>query len=146
MTINSITFEAFSYGYVEGVQFKGISASGLSIGDIQQTSQTMSNCFYAMKGIIDSVEVLLYDWKYIRQFSGEIKWFNVFVYDPIHILGDTTVLYEMCNVYEDLDKLTGILSMDWGLLGTLLTTMTINLAYEARDLLIDITNNLGRDC
>ena len=38
MTINSITFEAFSYGYVEGVQFKGISASGLSIGDIQQTS------------------------------------------------------------------------------------------------------------
>ena len=54
----------------------------------------MSNCFYAMKGIIDSVEVLLYDWKYIKQFSGEIKWFNVFVYDPIHILGDTTVLYE----------------------------------------------------
>lgn len=52
----------------------------------------------------------------------------------------------MCNVYEDLDKLTGILSMDWGLLGTLLTTMTINLAYEARDLLIEITNNLGRDC
>jgi hypothetical protein len=106
----------------------------------------MSNCFYAMKGIVDSVEVLLYDWKYIRQWSGEIKWFNVFVYDPIHILGDTTVLYEMCNVYEDLDKLTGVLSMDWGLLGTLLTTMTINLAYEARDMLVDITNNLGRDC
>ena len=52
----------------------------------------------------------------------------------------------MCNVYEDLDKLTGVLSMDWGLLGTLLTTMTINLAYEARDMLVDITSNLGRDC
>ena len=94
MTINSITFEAFAYGYVEGVQFKGIQASGLSIGEIQQTTTTMSNCFYAMKGIIDSVEVMVYDWKTISQWRGEFKWFNVFLYDPIHILGDTTVLYE----------------------------------------------------
>ena len=52
----------------------------------------------------------------------------------------------MCNVYEDLDKLTGLLSMDWGLLGSMVTSITINLAYEARDMLIDITNNLGRSC
>ena len=52
----------------------------------------------------------------------------------------------MCNVYEDLDKLTGLLSMDWGLLGSMVTSITINLAYEARDMLIDITNNMGRSC
>ena len=52
----------------------------------------------------------------------------------------------MCNVYEDLDKLTGIFSMDWGLVGSMVTSITINLAYEARDLLVDIANNLGRDC
>ena len=52
----------------------------------------------------------------------------------------------MCNVYEDLDKLTGLFSMDWGLLGSMVTSITINLAYEARDMLIDITNNMGRSC
>ena len=52
----------------------------------------------------------------------------------------------MCNVYEDLDKLTGIFSMDWGLVGSMVTSITINLAYEARDMLVEIANNLGRDC
>ena len=52
----------------------------------------------------------------------------------------------MCNVYEDLDKLTGIFSMDWGLVGSMVTSITVNLAYEARDMLVEIANNLGRDC
>lgn len=52
----------------------------------------------------------------------------------------------MCNVYEDLDKLTGLFSMDWGLLGTQLTNAAIYIGYEAKDLLIDITKNLGTSC
>lgn len=52
----------------------------------------------------------------------------------------------MCNIYEDLDKLTGFFSMDWGLLGQSLTNTAIYIGYEAKDLLIDITVNLGNNC
>lgn len=52
----------------------------------------------------------------------------------------------MCNVYEDLDKLTGFFSMDWGLLGQSLTNAAIYIGYEAKDLLIDIAKNLGNNC
>jgi len=78
----------------------------------------MSNCFYAVKGIIGNIETLISDFKNLGKRSGEYNWFNIVFYDPIHIIGDLTVCYEMCNVYEDLDKLTGLFSMDWGLLGT----------------------------
>ena len=37
----------------------------------------------------------------------------------------------MCNVYNDLDKLTGLFSMDWGLLGNLVTQTAVYLGYEA---------------
>jgi len=52
----------------------------------------------------------------------------------------------MCNVYEDLDKLTGFFSMDWGLLGQSLTNAAIYIGYEAKDLLIDIAKKLGNNC
>lgn len=52
----------------------------------------------------------------------------------------------MCNIYEDLDKMVGLFSMDWGYLGQTLTNTTIYIAYEAKDLLLDIANNMGSSC
>ena len=52
----------------------------------------------------------------------------------------------MCNIYEDLDKLVGLFSMDWGYLGQTLTNTTIYIAYEAKDLLLDIAANMGESC
>ena len=52
----------------------------------------------------------------------------------------------MCNIYEDLDKLVGLFSMDWGYLSQTLTNTTIYIAYEAKDLLLDIANNMGQSC
>ena len=52
----------------------------------------------------------------------------------------------MCNVYNDLDKLTGLFSMDWGLLGTQVTNAAVYLGYEAKDILLNIVENMGNDC
>ena len=52
----------------------------------------------------------------------------------------------MCNIYEDLDKLVGLFSMDWGYLSQTLTNTTIYIAYEAKDLLLDIAANMGQSC
>lgn len=106
----------------------------------------MSNCFYAVKGVIGSIETLVYDFNNLGKTSGEFNWWNIVLFDPLHILGDFTVCYEMCNVYEDLDKLTGLFSMDWGLLGNSLTNAAIYIGYEAKDLLLDIVKNMGNNC
>lgn len=91
----------------------------------------MSNCFYAMKGFIQSIEIIVYDFQSLGTISGEYNWFNFIIFDPLHTVGEVTVLYEMCNVYNDLDKLTGLFSMDWGLLGTAVTNAAIYIGYEA---------------
>ena len=53
----------------------------------------MSNCFYAIKGVIGSVDTLVYDATHMNEYSGQYNWFNM-IFDPLHILGDTTVAYE----------------------------------------------------
>jgi len=74
-----------------------------------------------MKGTINSVKILIEDYHGLGSRRGTYNWWNIVFFDPLHILGDTTVIYEMCNVYEDLDKLTGIFSLDYGLLAQQMT-------------------------
>lgn len=52
----------------------------------------------------------------------------------------------MCNVYEDLDKLVGIMSIDWGLMAEQLTQIGMYMALESADLLTEIADNFGEDC
>ena len=94
VTINAISWEAFAFGYVEGVQYTGISVGGVTIGEIVTTAETMSNCFYAVKGVIGSIETMVYDIKNLGARSGEYQWFNIAIFDPLHIIGDITVTYE----------------------------------------------------
>ena len=52
----------------------------------------------------------------------------------------------MCNVYEVLDKLTGAMSLDWGLISEQLTNIAVYMGMEAMDIVDDIVRNLGEDC
>jgi len=52
----------------------------------------------------------------------------------------------MCNVYEDLDKLVGLLSMDWGLLSEQITEIGMYMWLEADKLLKEIQEAMGDDC
>lgn len=54
------------------------------------------------------------------------------------IAGDITVLYEMCNVYEDLDKLVGIASLDWGLVGEQTSEIGMYMWLESEKMLKEI--------
>lgn len=102
--------------------------------DAYTEAVVMSNCFYALKGVIGSIETLVYDWQNMGKYSGEYNWFNL-IFDPLHILGDATVAYEMCNIYEDLDKIVGLLSMDWGLLSEQVTEIGMYMWLESNELL-----------
>lgn len=47
---------------------------------------------------------------------GEFKWMNMIAYNPMHILNNTMVEYEMCEMYIQLERLMSILSLDWALI------------------------------
>lgn len=51
-----------------------------------------SDCFYAFYGLVDTVDLAMYDFKNIKQ-PGAFNWFNVLAYDPLHFAGDTSVSY-----------------------------------------------------
>lgn len=52
----------------------------------------------------------------------------------------------MCNIYEDLDKLVGLLSMDWGLLTEQLTEIGMYMWLESEKYLKEIQEAMGEDC
>lgn len=41
----------------------------------------------------------MYDYETIIDPSGELKWMNLVVYNPMHIVNNATVSYEMCDMY-----------------------------------------------
>jgi len=64
----------------------------------------------------------MFDFNNIVDPSGEIGWFNLAVYNPIAIVNNTTVGYEMCDVYSQFDKLSGMFGGDFALMSDYLAT------------------------
>jgi len=88
-TIDAEGASAWFYGLAKGLQYKGMEAGfGDDAAEIIQ-----SNCFYAMYGMVDTAALLQYDFQNIIG-NGSFNWFNVLAYDPIHILGDSSVGYQ----------------------------------------------------
>jgi hypothetical protein len=66
----------------------------MQVGFGDEASDTIqSNCFYAMYGLVDTLQLSLYDIQNVRT-PGAFNWFNVVAYDPIHMLGDMSVSYQ----------------------------------------------------
>jgi hypothetical protein len=107
------------YGFVEGFQYKGLAGAAEEIlaGDMVE-----SNCFYAMYGLMDSVDVLAADFNNFIDPAGEIKWLNLIEYNPSHILNNFFVGYEMCEGYTQVERLMALTSLDFALLGQTLGT------------------------
>lgn len=59
-----------------------------------QVEAQLSNCFASTYALLESVDMLTYNFHTLTQELATVKWFDIAVLDQIHILGDTTVLYE----------------------------------------------------
>lgn len=86
------------YGLAQGFQYDGIKVGGAST--TSQSNLVESNCFYGMYGLMESIDQLMFDFNNIVDPAGEIKWFDMVFYNPISILNNVSVGYEMCDVYS----------------------------------------------
>lgn len=161
-TVGGVQFKsqdtsAILYGLTNGFQYKGLEKAG---GAIASGSLVESNCFYAMHGLLESVKQLNFDMGVKKEMvdgvettsmnivddSGEVKWFNMVLYNPLHIVNNVSVGYEMCDVYTQFERLSGLFSMDWALLGSYVATdLTYFLTPEGSDKLKEITELVGCD-
>lgn len=60
---NGGSTEAFSLGYIQGVQYAPDVSDLKDLVDAGTEIAVMSNCFYAIKGVIGSIDTLIYDAK-----------------------------------------------------------------------------------
>lgn len=87
-TFDAESVKAFFYGLANGMTYIAMESNLSSDATTLQT-----NCFYAMWGLVDTNELLVYDIKNILADPGSFNWFNVLAYDPLHAVGDTLVVY-----------------------------------------------------
>lgn len=109
-TIDADAANSWFYGLSKGFQYQGMSAGAKdTVEDAMQ-----SDCFYAMYGMVDTVDLLMYDVKNIMP-SGEAKlnWFNVSFYDPLHVTGDFMVNYQYCGGTAQLNNAVSLASADY---------------------------------
>jgi len=79
------------YGFTEGAQYAGLAGAA---EEILGGEMVESNCFYSMYGLVDSVDVLLSDFHNFVEPAGEVKWVNLVLYNPAHIVNNFFVSYE----------------------------------------------------
>jgi len=106
--INADSASAWFYGTANGLQYKGMAAGARD--SIEDSIQ--SDCFYAVYGMVDTVDLQMHDFSNIMA-DGSFNWFNVAGYNPLHIMGDSSVSYQYCGGNNQLTNLTSTFSADY---------------------------------
>mmetsp|Transcript_11827 Transcript_11827/g.15024 ORF Transcript_11827/g.15024 Transcript_11827/m.15024 type:complete len:228 (+) Transcript_11827:18-701(+) len=125
MTLNNLSFDAstltaFWLGASKGLQWDGLKGENVQL----------SNCFAATYAELENFDLLFYDFSTISSEPGTWKGFDVFVSDPLKILADNVVVYEMCEFGFILDQYKQMLSLDWASLSDNLVRQTMVLAID----------------
>ena len=98
MELGGISFDAETvgallYGISDGMQYKGMESAALKMANVG-SNLVESNCFYALYGMVDSWDTLVFDFNHFISPEGEVKWFNLVGYNPTHIMNNFAVSYE----------------------------------------------------
>jgi len=92
-----------------------------------------SDCFYSVYGAVDTVDLLKYDFQNIVG-DGQVGWFNVMAYDPLHITGDLSVSYQYCGGGNQLTNVTSFFSADYAFISQSVSNQATYLITEFSNL------------
>ena len=92
LTIDATGGAASFLGFIQGLQYEGLVREDSS--NIPTTEIPVTNCFAAGYALMESFDTLGFNWETIFDEPGSIKFFDVLVLDPVHILADISVNFE----------------------------------------------------
>lgn len=93
-----------------------------------------SDCFYAVYGLVDTADLMMYDFKNVASESGSLNWFNVAAYDPLHFSGDSMVSYQYCGGTSQLNNATSLASSDYAYTSQFVSNQFTYLLTQTGDL------------
>ena len=92
LTIDASTTNAYILGWVNGLQYEGLSREDSPVLPVDTVALT--NCFASTYALLEDFEILGYNIQTFASEPGTLKIFDVLAKDPIHILMDMTVEWE----------------------------------------------------
>ena len=120
LTIDASSYMAYWLGFVDGMKYTGLDRPGdeslLATSDI-----VLTNCFASMYSLLTTIDTAGYNIKTFNSIPGTIKIFDVAVLDPINILADSAVNYEMCEIPLYIDQFKNMASLDYASISDNLT-------------------------
>ena len=98
LTIDASTESAFWLGFAKGMQYEGLSKDD-EADNLPGAQVLLTNCFASTYAFMTTLDVAAFNRKHISGLEeGSNKYMDVLLLDPVHILTDTVVNYEMCEV------------------------------------------------
>ena len=131
LTIDATNATAQVLGFVNGLQYEGLTRD---IGiDFTTTHIELTNCFAATFAIIEDIEIAMYNVQTVFDEPGSLKWFDVLAMDPIHLLMDFTVEWQMCNMALIWHQFTLAASLDYAAVIDQITRNALVLFMESAE-------------
>jgi hypothetical protein len=117
-------------GIVQGMQYTGLVKNKDDLV-LPNQSVELSNCFASTYALIEDFDIL---WKNITTFAadvGTLKIVDVLAIDPLHIVGDFTVEWEMCEWAAIFNQFKSMAGLDWSSLADNLSREVLVLVFDA---------------
>lgn len=99
---------------------------GFTYSEVQGEDNSISNCFFAGYSIIENVDDIVYIFQHAADDAGSYKWFEWLIEEPLNLLLNSTVTYQMCNFSEYLVMIKSWLDIDISAFAYDGTSMIIN--------------------
>lgn len=93
-TIDASTFSAYWLGWVKGMQYTGLAREGAKLPG---QGDDLTNCFASTYSFLSTLDTAGYNWNTLSSVPGSFKGFDVAFLDPMNLLADSAVNYEMCD-------------------------------------------------
>ena len=133
-TVDGTTLASGVMGDALGTQWDGL-ASNTAADQLTDDGAQLSNCFASTYSQLESIDQIVYDWETILAVDGTFKGLDVFLNDPVKILADNVVTYEMCDFGTIIDQIKLMASLDW-------SSLADNVVRETMVLAIDLPESL----
>ena len=110
-TIDATTTMAYWLGFAKGMQYSAMDREGTD--NLPGASAVLTNCFASTYGLMTSFDTLGHNWSTLTSTPGQFKGFDVLVIDPVKIVADSVVNFEMCETGKILDSAKNMASLDY---------------------------------
>ena len=98
---------------------------------LQWNNDFQGKCFYAILGTINSADYLVTDYE---RLLSDGQFYNLVVYDPIHISANANAAYEMCMLDQIYDQIISLGSLNYAYMGELAVRQVWTFAADTETL------------